>query len=267
MTPIIAGTIAMNDENTETEIEETLPAPPADDAKAENEVDAAAAPDGDAAKTEVAASDSKESTLPEHALKRINKLTARAKSAEEKLAALQAENEQLKQAQLAKDAEAIRGLPVIPEALEGDELSQLVAAQKDAQTASGDADFWFGIASQGGGTVDGRQVSAEQAQAWARAADRKAGRAAATIEEISARAKARLSDAMKARRTERAAAKPAAATEPKEPATTTPRKAPPPPAQGGGVRPEGAAGAVGRAPQTQEEAKRLINSSGWGDDD
>ncbi len=255
----------MNTETTETEIEETLPAPSADDANAETKVDGAAAPDGDAAK-QVAASAAKEEPLPEHALKRIDKLTARAKSAEEKLAALQAENEQLKQAQLAKDAESIRNLPVIPEALEGDELSQLVAAQKDAQTASGDAGFWFNLAAQGGGTVEGQQVSAEQAQSWGRSAERRAGRAQATIEEISARAKARLSDAMKARRTERAAAKPAAATAPTNPATT-PRKAPPPPAQGGGARPEGAAGAVGRAPQTQEEAKRLINSSGWGDDD
>lgn len=257
----------MNTETTDTEIQETLPAPAADDANAETKVDGAATPNGDAAKQEVAASAAKEEPLPEHALKRIDKLTARAKSAEAKLAEREAEIEQLKAAQLAKDAESIRNLPVIPEALEGDELSQLVAAQKDAKTASGDADFWFGIASQGGGTVDGRQVSAEQAQAWARAADRKAGRAAATIDEISARAKARLSDAMKARRTERAAAKPAAATAPTNPAAPTRKAPPPPPAQGGGQRPEGATGAVGRAPQTQEEAKRLINSSGWGDDD
>lgn len=255
----------MNTETTETEIQETLPAPAADDANAETKVDGAAAPDGDAAK-QVAASAAKEEPLPEHALKRIDKLTARAKSAEAKLAEREAEIEQLKAAQLAKDAESIRNLPVIPEALEGDELSQLVAAQKEEKTASGDADFWFGIASQGGGTVEGRQVSAEQAQTWARAADRRAGRAAATIEEISARAKARLSDAMKARRSAGAAAKPAAAAAPKDTAAP-PRKAPPPPAQGGGQRPEGAAGAVGRAPQNAEEAKKLLFGGGWGDDD
>jgi len=196
--------------------------------------------------------------------RRVDRLTARAKGAEEENARLKEELEGLKGERDKRELEDLKGLPVMPEALTADERKEVKSLRPKLDEAAGDADFWFSHAEDGYTMKDGREFSAAQCRQFGRMKERDAAKLEARLDAIMDSGRSRLSRLLKRHGAELL---PGAADEepPKVPAAPkAPPKAPTPKqaperAPGGGA-PAAAKDGAGNAPPpqlSQDDLRRL----------
>ena len=196
--------------------------------------------------------------------RRVDKLTARAKGAEEENAKLREELEGYKSERDKREMEGLKGLPVMPEALTADERKEVKTIRPQLDEATRDADYWFSHAEDGVTLKDGREFSGAQCREFGRMKEREAAKLEARLDAIMDSGRSRLSRLLKRHGAELL---PGAADEepPKVPAAPkAPPKAPTPKqaperAPGGGA-PAAAKDGAGNAPPpqlSQDDLRRL----------
>ena len=129
--------------------------------------------------------------------RRVDKLTARAKGAEEENAKLREELEGYKSERDKREMEGLKGLPVMPEALTADERKEVKTLRPQLDEASRDADYWFSHAEDGVTLKDGREFSGAQCREFGRMKEREAAKLEARLDAIMDSGRGRLSRLLK----------------------------------------------------------------------
>ena len=129
--------------------------------------------------------------------KRVDKLTARSKAAEEENAKLREELEGYKSERDKREMEGLKGLPVMPEALTADERKEVKTLRPQLDEASRDADYWFSHAEDGVTLKDGREFSGAQCREFGRMKEREAAKLEARLDAIMDSGRGRLSRLLK----------------------------------------------------------------------
>ena len=124
--------------------------------------------------------------------RRVDKLTARSKAAEEENARLKEEIEGFKSEREKRELEGLQNLPVLPEALTSEERAQVKTMRPQLEEAERDARFWWSKSEDGYETKDGKSYSAEQCREFARYKEREAARLEARLDGIMEQGRGRL---------------------------------------------------------------------------
>jgi hypothetical protein len=195
--------------------------------------------------------------------RRVDKLTARAKGAEEENAKLREELEGFKSERDKRELEGLKGLPVMPEALTADERKEVTTLRPQLDEASRDADYWFSHAEDGVTLKDGREFSGAQCREFGRMKEREAAKLEARLDAIMDSGRGRLSRLLKKHGAELlgedTAEPPKVPAAPKAPPKAQPPKQAPERAPGGGA-PAAAKDGAGNSPPprlSQEQLKAV----------
>lgn len=194
--------------------------------------------------------------------RRVDKLTARSKEAEEENARLKEELEGMRSEREKRELADLQGLPVLPEALTRDERAAVKALRPQLDDAKRGAQFYWAKGEEDGCEVNGRSYTAAECREFARRYERESARLEARLGAIMDSGRGRLSALLKKHGAELLGEdkepEPKKAPPPPKPA---PQKAPPPSktperAPGGGVAPSGKDGA-GKPPPTTATQEQL----------
>jgi len=192
--------------------------------------------------------------------RRVDKLTARAKGAEEENAKLREELEGFKSERDKRELEGLKGLPVMPEALTADERKEVKTLRPQLDEATRDADFWFSHAEDGVELKDGRRFEGEQCRQFGRMKEREAAKLEARLDAIMDSGRGRLSRLLKKHGAELlgedAAEPPKVPAAPKAPPKAQPPKQAPERAPGGGA-PAAAKDGAGNSPPPRLSQEQL----------
>lgn len=186
--------------------------------------------------------------------RRVDKLTARAKGAEEENAKLREELEGFKSERDKRELEGLKGLPVMPEALTREERAEAKDLLPQLEQARGDADWWFKHAEEGCTLKDGRELSGAQCLELGRRSEREAARLEARLDALKDAGRGRLSRLLKKHGAELlgddTAEPPKVPAAPKAPPKASKPKQAPERAPGGGAAPSAKDGAGSPPPGT-----------------
>jgi hypothetical protein len=192
--------------------------------------------------------------------RRVDKLTARAKGAEEENAKLREELEGFKSERDKRELEGLKGLPVMPEALTADERKEVKTLRPQLDEASRDADYWFSHAEDGVTLKDGREFSGAQCREFGRMKEREAAKLEARLDAIMDSGRGRLSRLLKKHGAELlgedTAEPPKVPAAPKAPPKAQPPKQAPERAPGGGA-PAAAKDGAGNSPPPRLSQEQL----------
>ena len=186
--------------------------------------------------------------------RRVDKLTARAKGAEEENAKLREELEGYKSERDKREMEGLKGLPVMPEALTADERKEVKTIRPQLDEATRDADYWFSHAEDGVTLKDGREFAGAQCREFGRMKEREAAKLEARLDAIMDSGRGRLSRLLKKHGAELlgedTAEPPKVPAAPKAPPKAPTPKQAPERAPGGGAAPSAKDGAGSPPPGT-----------------